>query len=267
MTEPVITEYAGARGGRITGFYQYSRDGVRVYDSNRGLKRLYLFDPSSDMMTERDPLRTDKILRRFMFDRNGMLEETFSFGQSPRTFRYEDGGRRIVVREGGDYGAVGKTFTFESTGISETGWGRHGEIERVYVFEPGNDAITERNGGWYGDIARTIIFEGISASLFREPEAFLQFLMFTERQHNERDEEPQAVRADANRGTKPAAGRSRYAFTGKRHTTSGEETGKSRDARIDDINEGDPASQKQDGTPMRKSSDIPFEERRKGRKP
>jgi len=267
MSEPVITEYAGARGARITGSYQYSRDGVHVYDSNRVLKRLYLFDPSSDMMTERDPLRKDKILRRFMFDRNGMLEETFSFGQSPRTFRYEDGGRQIVVREGGDYGAVGKTFTFESTGISETGWGRHGEIERVYVFEPGNDAITVRNGGWYGDIDRTIIFEGIGASLFREPEAFLQFLMFTERWSNERAEEPQAVRADAGRGMQPAAGHSRYAFTGKRHTTSGEETGKRGDARTDGSTEGESVPQNQDNTPMQKSSDIPFEERRKGRKP
>jgi hypothetical protein len=162
---------------------------------------------------------------------------------------------------------VGKTFTFESTGISETGWGRHGEIERVYVFEPGNDAITVRNGGWYGDIDRTIIFEGIGASLFREPEAFLQFLMFTERRHNETAEEPQAVRADAGRGMQPAAGRSRYAFTGKRHTTSGDEIKKSGDARIDVSKKGDLAPQKQDNTPLQKSSDIPFEERRKGRKP
>ena len=104
-------------------------------DTRKNLQRLYIFDPSSDMMTERDPLHREKILRRFVFDHYGMLEETFSFGQSPRTFRYENGGEQIAVREGGQYGAVGKIFTFERNGVAETAWGRHGEIERVYIFE------------------------------------------------------------------------------------------------------------------------------------
>ena len=153
---------------------------MRVLDGKKNLKRLYLFDPSTNIMTERDPMRPDKILRRFVFDPYGMLEESFAFGERPRTFRYEDGARRIAVREGGDYGAVGKLFTFEGNGVSETAWGRNGEIERVYVFEPGDEAITERSGGWFGNVDRTILFNGIRASVFREPESFLQFLMFTE---------------------------------------------------------------------------------------
>ncbi len=116
---------------------------------------------------------------------NGMLEETFSFGRSPRTFRYENGGRQIAVREGGQYGAVGKIFTFDQNGILETAWGREGEIERVFIFESGNDAITERTGGWYGPVRRTIVFEGIEASVFREPEGFLQFAVFSEQDEEE----------------------------------------------------------------------------------
>ena len=64
-----------------------------------------------------------------------MLEETFAFGERPRTFRYENGARQIAVREGGDYGAVGKIITFEPNGITETAWGRNGEIEHVYQFD------------------------------------------------------------------------------------------------------------------------------------
>ena len=181
MADAVITEHAGTRQGPVSRFYQYGREGVQVMDTRKNLQRLYIFDPSSDMMTERDPLHREKILRRFVFDNYGMLEETFSFGQSPRTFWYENGGEQIAVREGGQYGAVGKIFTFERNGVAETAWGRHGEIERVYIFEAGNDAITARKDGWFGTVDRTLVFEGIDASVFREPEAFLQFLIFTER--------------------------------------------------------------------------------------
>ncbi len=156
-------------------------------DAKKAIKRLYLFDPSSDCMTERDPFQKEKILRRFVFDRYGMLEETFAFGARPRTFRYKNGAARIAVREGGEYGAVGKIFTFEQNGITETAWGRNGEIERVYQLEATGDAITERAGGWYGDVDRTIVFSGIEASMFLEPEAFLQFLMFTEWSPSDRE--------------------------------------------------------------------------------
>ncbi len=108
MADAVITEFAGTRKGPVTRFYQYSREGVRVLDTGKNLKRLYLFGPSADMMTERGATVKEKILRRFIFDQNGMPEETFSFGQRPRTFRYENGGRQIAEREGGQYGAVSK---------------------------------------------------------------------------------------------------------------------------------------------------------------
>ena len=189
MEDILITEHAGTRRDEISRFYQYGSGGVRVLDAKKTIKRLYLFDTSSDIMTERDPRRQETILRRFVFDRYGMLEETFAFGERPRTFRYENGGRQIAVREGGDYGAVGKIITFEDNGISETAWGRNGAIERVYQFDTKGDAIVIRAGGWYGDVERTIRFAGRGASLFREPEAFLQFLMFTEWSAKDRDEE------------------------------------------------------------------------------
>ena len=281
MTDAVITEYAGAIGGRITRYYQYTSEGIRVLDGKRILKRLYLFDPSSDMMTERDIRREDKILRRFLFDRYGMIEETFSFGHSPRKFRYENGGRQIVMREGGDFGAVGKTFTFEQQGISETAYGRNGEIERVFAFTPGDDAIIERSGGWYGDVARTLAFFGIRASLFSEPEAFLQFLMFTEQSQAERDTDVQEQVAKIRGEAQVQAGRSKYAFTGIRHTSASEDRMAERvpvragsvpvassrtrdkgDISIDFIPDGDraPDDTSRDTTP-RPSSEISFEER------
>jgi hypothetical protein len=219
MTDAVITEFAGMRGGSINRIYQYTREGIRVLNGRRVLKRLYLFDPSTNMMRECDISRQDKVLRRFVFDNYGMLEESFSFGHPPRTFRYEDGGRQIVMREGGDYGAVGKTYTFEANGIAETAYGRNGEIERVFVFASGNDTILLRRGGWYGDVERTMVFEGIEASLFREPEAFLQFLMFTEQSHEEQEAEVQEQVAKIRGETPSASGRSRYAYTGVRHTS------------------------------------------------
>jgi hypothetical protein len=77
MADAVITEYAGTRKGPVTRFYQYGRDGVRVLDTGKNIQRLYIFNPSADMMTERDTTMREKILRRFIFDQNGMLEETF----------------------------------------------------------------------------------------------------------------------------------------------------------------------------------------------
>jgi hypothetical protein len=291
MTDAVITEYAGAKGGRVTRYYQYTRNGIRVLDGKRILKRLYRFDPSSNMMTECDIRNDSKILRRFLFDPYGMIEETFSFGHSPRKFRYENGGRQIVMREGGDFGAVGKTFTFEQQGISETAYGRNGEIERVFAFTPGDDAIIERSGGWYGDVARTLGFEGIRASLFSEPEAFLQFLMFTEMSPAEQDADVQEQVAQI-RGESPGtAGRSKYAYTGPRHTSASEDRTAGRvpvrsdvragpnsrtssrgpdDFSIDVIQDGDrsPEDTSRDTPPeSRRSSEISFEERWKNSQP
>ncbi len=268
MTDAVITEYAGTRQGPVARFYQYGREGVRVLDTRKNLQRLYIFDPSSDMMTERDPSSREKILRRFMFDTSGMLEENFSFGQHPRTFRYENGGEQIAVREGGQYGAVGKIFTFDRNGVAETAWGRHGEIERVYIFEAGDDAITERKGGWFGTVDRTLVFDGMNASVFREPEAFLQFLVFTERREGEMDSTDKERVADVNRSDGSKATKSRFAFTGKRHTSSDTHSDTKEDLRIDIIPEGNGSSEEtpENEPGQKKSSEISFAERQKRRK-
>ena len=268
MAEAVITEHAGTRQGPIARFYQYGREGVHVLDTMKNLQRLYIFDPSLDMMTERDPFHTEKILRRFVFNQYGMLEETFSFGQSPRTFRYENGGEQIAVREGGHYGAVGKIFTFERNGVAETTWGRHGEIERVYIFEAGDDAITERKGGWFGTVDRTLVFEGINASVFRQPEAFLQFLVFTEQREGEVDSSDKERVVDVTHGNGSKVTHSRFAFTGKRHTSSDTHSDTPEDFRIDIIPEGDVSSEEspKDEPSRKKSSEITFAERQKGRK-
>ena len=248
MTDAVITEHTESRHGPIVRQYQYGNGGVRVLDAKKSLKRLYRFDPSKNMMTECDPARPDRTLRRFVFDSYGMIEETVSFGKHARTFRYENGAQRIAVREGGDYGAVGKLFTFEETGVSETGWGRNGEIERVFIFDAGNATITERSGGWFGDVERIIVFEGIGASLFREPESFLQFLMFTEWSESDRDahidEEVAKIRGGKNRGPPVSP----YAYTGPRCTTT------------DPARGGSPASM-----PVQQSASISFEENRQQR--
>ncbi len=291
MTGAVITEYAGTRrSDKISRFYQYGSGGVKVLDGKKNVKRLYRFDPASDLMIEYDPGRTDRIIRRCVFDRMGMLEETFSFGSRPRTFRYEQGCELIAVREGGEFGQVGKTFTFEENGIAETAWGRNGEIERVFIFEPGNDMITERVGGWFGDVERTIFFEGINASLFRQPEAFLQFLIFTEWSAQDKEEVIQEQVAKIRGGKTAASSRSPYAFTGERYTSSdtviagGREPAprfqalrqdartaarpspaSSGDAGIDFIPEGDaPVRNIPRGlvSPSGRSVDIPYEERR-----
>jgi hypothetical protein len=214
MEDKLITEHAGTRRDGISRYYQYGSGGVRVLDCRKAIKRLYLFDPSSGIMTERDPLRQDKIMRRFVFDRYGMLEETFAFGTRPRTFRYENGARQIAVREGGDYGAVGKIITFEPNGITETAWGRNGEIEHVYQFDAREDAITIRKGGWYGEVERTIEFAGMGASLFFEPESFLQFLMFSEWSEKDRDEHVSDRVSEIRGGKAAAPGTNPFAYTG-----------------------------------------------------
>jgi hypothetical protein len=287
MTDAVITEFAGTRrNGTISRFYQYGNGGVRVLDGRKILKRLYRFDPASDMMTENDPSRPDRIIRRFVFDRMGMLEETFSSGSRPKTYRYEQGGQQIAVREGGEYGQVGKTITFEDKGIAETAWGRNGEIERVFVFEADN-SIAERAGGWFGNIERTIIVEGVSASLFREPEAFLQFLIFTEWSADDREEVIQEQVTKIRGGGSAVSGRSPYAFAGERHTSAesggltgrgsapripvqrqavqpGGSSGSTADAGIDFIPEGNNPGQdipRRIVPPSRPSRNISFEER------
>jgi hypothetical protein len=278
MKDVLITEHAGTLRAEISRFYQYGSGGVRVLDTRKIVKRLYLFDSSSDIMTERDPRRQEKTLRRFVFDKYGMLEETFAFGESPRTFRYEDGGRQIAVREGGDYGAVGKIITFEPNGITETAWGRNGEIEYVYQFDAKGDAITIRAGGWYGDVKRTIVFTGMGASLFLEPESFLQFLMFTEWSAKDRDEDINERVAQIRGGEAASPGKNPYAYTGIRHIPTGmEDTGRreqvpqrsartswsgTADTGIDFIPDSDaPVHAITQRPGPRRSSDITFEER------
>ncbi|HXX54742.1 MAG TPA: hypothetical protein VEI81_01450 [Methanoregula sp.] len=219
MTESVITEFSGNQRDTASRIYRYGPGGVRVLDSRERVARLYQFDPSSGIMTENDPARPNKILRRFVFDNFGMLEETFAFGHPPRTFRYEAGGRQIVMREGGDYGAVGKTYTFEGNGVAETAFGRNGEIERVYVFDQRAETITIRSGGWYGNVDRTLHCERIDVSVFREPEAFLQFLMFTEKSAQEAEAEIDEKVAEIRLGSAAQPGQSRFAYTGPRHTS------------------------------------------------
>ncbi|MDD4138128.1 MAG: hypothetical protein PHT99_09600 [Methanoregula sp.] len=280
MTDAVITEHTQSRHGPVVRIYQYGNGGVRVLDGKKALLRLYRFDPSTNMMTEQDPSRPDRTLRRFVFDNFGMIEETFASGRRPRTFRYEAGAQRIAVREGGDYGAVGKLFTFEENGVSETGWGRNGEIERVFIFEPGNEVITERAGGWFGDVARSIVFEGMGASLFREPEAFLQFLMFTEWSDSDRQAHINEEVAKIRGGKAVTAGGSPYAYTGSRQAPAGGAAGRAPVARssarasgrgsdesgIDFIPDADtPAQAAPGGSSVRQSASIPFEERRQQR--
>lgn len=279
MEDALITEHAGTRRDVISRFYQYGSGGVRVLDAGKSVKRLYLFDPASDIMTERDPKRQEKVLRRFIFDRYGMLEETFAFGERPRTFRYENGGRQIAIREGGDYGAVGKIITFEENGITETAWGRHGEIERVYQFDPKGDAITVRAGGWFGNVERTIVFAGIGAPLFREPEAFLQFLMFIEWSKKDRDDDVDKRVSEIRGGEAASFGRSPFAYPGVRYTPGSparagggkqvtqRQSRASRDGTtdgsIDFIPDGDtPAREDLQGPGSRPSSQISFAERR-----
>ncbi|MDD1702198.1 MAG: hypothetical protein LUQ31_04380 [Methanoregula sp.] len=220
MTESVITEFSGSQRESVSRIYRYGVSGVQVLDGHERLRRLYRFDPSANMMTENEPSAPQKILRRFVFDTMGMLEETFSFGQPPRTFHYENGGRQIVMRGGGDYGAVGKTYSFEKNGVAETAFGRDGGMERAYIFEPGGESITIRKGGWYGDIERRLVCERIDTSVFLEPDAFLQFLMFTEKSARETEDEiDEQVAKIRGSSSSSGAGRNRFAYTGERHTS------------------------------------------------
>ena len=272
MTDSVITEYDGPKREKLTRVYRYGPGGVQVYDSHERLRRMYKFSPGENQMTENDPKSPSKILRRFVFDNYGMLEETFAFGNPPRTYRYEAGGRQIVMREGGDYGAVGKTYSFEATGVAETAFGRDGSIERVFVFEPGGSAITIRRGGWYGEVERTLAFDRIDPSVFRTPDSFLQFLAFTEKSQGEIDEaiDEEVAKIRAGSG-------SRYAYTGPRRTdgaSPGANAGPSRvagrgrpagndDSGIDFIPDADNRRDVPQGPPgtRERSTGIPFEER------
>ena len=267
MAEGIITEHAGAREGPVVRYYRYGRDGVVVMDARKNVRRLYRFDPAANAITERDPARKDTILRRLLFDPYGMLEETFSLGMRPRSFRYENGGRQIAVREGGQYGAVGKTFAFEPEGIAETAWGRHGEIERVYVFSPEGDTVTIRAGGWYSPPERTLVFDRIDAGIFSGPEAFLQFIVFTERGAGEAEVAVPQVPDNAQRGGGPLMGKGRFAFTGNRRDAAESRPGDGEDGRIDFIPEGDsgPEEKKTEPRRQKKSSEISFEERKAGR--
>ena len=241
MADVIITEYAGTRKDPVARFYQYSKGGYGSLIPGKTCKGS-ISNSSMDMMTERDPSHKDKILRRFVFNTHGMLEETFSFGQRPRTFRYENGGRQIAVREGGQFGAVGKLILFEQNGVVETAWGREGEIERVYIFESAHDAITERKGGWYGVVTRTLVFQRIDTGVFCGPEAFLQFLMFSEQREGERSGEPlEKPSGTDNEGVQPVP-RSRFAFSGKSRTTTDTGPVNDEEIRIDFIPDGDVSS-------------------------
>ncbi|MDD5144245.1 hypothetical protein [Methanoregula sp.] len=270
MTDAVITEHEGTRRGPVVRYYQYGNGGVRVLDAKKTVRRQYRFDPSSEIMMECDPARPDRTLRRFVFDKYGMVEEVFAFGTRPRTFRFENGAQRIAIREGGDYGAVGKLITFEDEGIAETVWGRNGEIERVLVFEPGNGVITERSGGWFGDVARTFLFDRIDASVFRGPDAFLQFLIFTEWSESDRNAhiEEQVAKIRSEKKGSP------YAFTGKKPAPRGavapssgrRPSRENDDGGIDFIGDADePAEAAPRGLPARRGNHYAVEESRQQR--
>lgn len=272
MTESVITEYDGGNREKVSRIYRYGPGGVRVYDGHERLRRMYTFSPGENTMTENDPKAPSKILRRFVFDNYGMLEETFSFGNPPRTYRYENGGQQIVMREGGDYGAVGKTYSFEGPGVAETAFGRDGSIERVFVFEKGQ-AITIRRGGWYGEVERTLAFDRIDPSVFRAPDSFLQFLAFTDKSQQEIDEAIDEEVAKIRAGS----GGNRYACTaprqmdgapGRGSAAPGRVAGRGRPARDDDsgidfIADADSARNTPRGPPGSRgqSTGVPFEER------
>jgi hypothetical protein len=62
-------------------------------------------------------------------------------------------------------------------------------------------------------VARTIMFAGMGASLFREPEAFMQFLMFTEWSAKDHDEHMNERVSEIRGGKDASSGRSPYAYT------------------------------------------------------
>ena len=116
-------------------------------------------------------------------------------------------------------GRSGRRYSFEGNGVAETAFGRDGSIERVYVFEPGGGAVTIRTGGWYGEVERTLVCEGINAAVFREPEAFLQFLTFTEKSQREIDAAIDEEVAKIRGGSESGPGQGRFVYTGPRHTS------------------------------------------------
>jgi hypothetical protein len=118
-------------------------------------------------------------------------------------------------------------------------------------------------------VDRTFVFEGIDASVFREPEAFLQFLVFTERREGEAGARQEGVPADTGRRAgPPLMAKSRFAFTGKRPGSTESRQEKKGDSRIDFIPDGD-AQEKdvsREKTRPKKSSEISYAERRGERK-
>jgi hypothetical protein len=112
------------------------------------------------------------------------------------------------------------------------------------------------------------VFEGINASVFRQPEAFLQFLVFTERREEEVDSTDKDRVADVPHADGSSGTQSRFAFTGKRHTSSDTPSDTTEDFRIDIIPEGDVSSEKtpEDKSSGKKSSEINYAERKTERK-
>ena len=127
---------------------------------------------------------------------------------------------------------------------------------------------------------RVIVFERINASVFREPESFLQFLMFTEWSGSDREAHINEEVAKI-RGGKPASsGGSPYAYTGNRSASqdAGRQASRmpARQARgsrndpdeggIDFIPDADTPAQAVPAGPLsRRSAGIPVEERRQQR--
>jgi hypothetical protein len=65
-------------------------------------------------------------------------------------------------------------------------------------------------------VDRTILFNGIRASVFREPESFLQFLMFSEWSSGDREDAVNEQVAKIRSGGDGVSGRGRYSYTGVR---------------------------------------------------
>ena len=110
------------------------------------------------------------------------------------------------------------------------------------------------------------MFDGINASVFREPEAFLQLLIFTELRKGDAGTVDKDSVADPG-GSKGTPGR--YAYTGKRHPASDTPSPTKEDIQIDNIPDGDVVidGPVEDESGRKKSSEISYTERKKGRKP
>jgi hypothetical protein len=118
-------------------------------------------------------------------------------------------------------------------------------------------------------VDRTFVFEGIDASVFREPEAFLQFIVFTERRDGEADAGGGRIPAEiGRRAGPPLMAKSRFAFTGKRPVSTESRQEKKGDSRIDFIPDGDAQEKDASGekTRPKKSSEISYAKRRGERK-